>query len=343
MQAKTFLILLTCLLPALCFAQEKDSLAEKMLIYQLSNGGWPKQLENKSVVNYSLPLTESLMELIKQTTAAHATIDNKATSREINQLVSAYKKTGNTDYLKAAEKGIAYLLSAQHPNGGWPQYYPDQSSYRSQVTYNDNAMINVLNIMQDIVTGNNDFDVVSPSDIPKAKKAVKNGLACILKTQVTQNGHLTIWAAQYDKNTLLPAKARAFEPASLSAGESTGIVYFLMRFKKPSKAIQTSVIAAVQWFEENKMEGLRFAKTVDAANKKTMALIPDSATVTWARFYDLKSNNPIFGDRDHSIKLKLEEVSEERRNGYAWYGNFAQKLIEKEYPKWLKVNGIKKL
>jgi hypothetical protein len=25
----------------------------------------------------------------------------------------------------------------------------------------------------------------------------------------------------------------------------------------------------------------------------------------------------------------------ERKNGYAWFGNWAEKLIQKDYPKWI--------
>ncbi len=342
MQLKTIFTSIMISVSVFCYAQQTDTTAEKMLIYQLDNGGWPKQLENKSVVNYAAPLTETLMSQIKETTVQHATIDNKATSREINYLVTAYKKTNNTAYLKAAEKGIGYILSAQYANGGWPQYYPNKALYRSEITYNDNAMVNVLNILQDIVNGANGFDHVAPSYLPKARKAVEKGLDCILKTQVLQNGKLTIWAAQYDKDTLRPAKARAFEPASLSTSESVGIVRFLMRIKNPSAEIKTAIISAKDWFEANKITGFRFGGVVDSTTSiKKMALVKDSTAVAWARFYDLINNKPIFGDRDNTVKYKLEELSNERRNGYAWYGNFAQQLIEKEYPKWLLANGIK--
>ncbi|MDN3587766.1 pectate lyase [Pedobacter aquatilis] len=323
-----------------CYAQKQtDSVADKMLVYQLENGGWPKQLEDKSVVNYSLPLTGDLMSKIKATTILHATFDNKATSREIVHLVKAYNTTKNEAYLKAAEKGLDYALSAQNANGGWPQYYPDKALYRAQITYNDDAMINVLNILQDIVTKSNGFEVINPKYISKAELAVKNGLACILKTQVKQNGNLTIWAAQYDKDSMLPAKARNFEPASLSTGESVGIVRFLMRFANPSAEIKTSISSAVKWFEKYKISGYRFERN-DTKTGKITSLVADSSSMVWARFYDLDKNTPIFGDRDNTIKLKLEDLSPERRNGYAWYGNFAQKLLEKEYPKWLNANAI---
>ncbi|MGM9476334.1 pectate lyase [Pedobacter sp. GSP4] len=335
MKIKIWLILICSSLILSCYAQQPtDSTADKMLVYQLGNGGWPKQLEDKSVVNYGATITPELLAKIKATKDLHATFDNKATSREVVYLVKAYKKTQNKAYLTAAEKGLDYILTAQYPNGGWPQYYPDKALYRSEITYNDDAMINVLNILQDIATQQNDFEVVNPTYLKKAEKAVAKGIECILKTQVKQNGTLTIWAAQYDKDSLLPAKARAFEPASLSTSESAGIVRFLMRINHPSQAEKTAITAALKWFDTYKITGYRFDR-----DKNGSALVADNSSVVWARFYDLDKNIPVFGDRDNTVKLKLEEVSPERRKGYAWYGNWGQKLIEKEYPKWLTTNG----
>ncbi|WP_113634916.1 pectate lyase [Nubsella zeaxanthinifaciens] len=311
-----------------------DSIADKMLVYQLSNGGWPKQLEDKSVVKYEYPLTKELLSKIKATSPLHATIDNNATSREINALVLAYKNTNNPAYLKAAENGIEYLLMAQYANGGWPQYYPDKSSYRAEITYNDNAMINALTVMLNIVDRTNGFEVVDAKYIPKAESAVKRGISCILKTQVVQNGKKTIWAAQYDENTLQPAKARAFEPASLSTSESVGVVRFLMKLKNPSVEIKDAIKNAIEWFESTKIVGFKYDKIGD----KDKGLVPNAEAVSWARFYDFNTNKPIFGDRDNSIKDRVEDISQERRNGYAWYGTFAQNLLAKEYPKWLKAN-----
>lgn len=341
---KYFLTLVCCTLLISCYAQiPTDSTADKMLAYQLSNGGWPKQLEDKSVVNYSLPLSPELLEKIKATKDLHATFDNKATSREVVYLVKAYKKTQNKAYLKAAEKGIDYILIAQYANGGWPQYYPDKALYRSEITYNDDAMINVLSILQDVATKANDFEVVNPSYVIKAEKAVLKGVDCIIKTQVKQNNILTIWAAQYDKDSMLPAKARNFEPASLSTSESVGIIRFLMKLKNPSPEVKKSITAAVKWFDDYKITGYRFDRPNDPTTKlKTAALVADNSSMAWARFYDLEKNVPIFGDRDNTIKTKLEELSPERRNGYAWYGSWAQKVIEKEYPKWLAANGTNK-
>lgn len=320
-------------------AQEKvtDSLAQKILVYQLPNGGWGKQLADKKAVNYSLPLTEELLRNIKATDENYATIDNGATTREINSLVEAYAKTQNPDYLNAAHRGIAYLLEAQYENGGFPQYYPNKSLYRAQVTYNDNAMINALTVLDNLAKGSHGFETLGDEQLKKrATDAVAKGIDCILRTQVVQSDSLTIWAAQYDEKTLQPEQARNFEPVSLSTSESVNVLRFLM--KQPvTPAIEKAIESAVRWLEIHDLEGYRFDKTAHPKTGKTVRdLVPDSTSVVWSRFYDIDNNKPLFGDRDESVTYDFSEISDERKNGYAWFGTWPAKLVEKEYPKWKK-------
>ncbi|CAD0219705.1 pectate lyase [Chryseobacterium sp. D764] len=326
------------LITAVFSAQVKDTLAEKMLVYQLPIGGWGKQLEDKSVVNYNLPLDKDLLKRIKATGDDHATIDNNATSKEINALIKAYSITKNPEYLKSAEKGISYLLLMQYKNGGFPQYYPNSGLYRKQVTYNDNAMINALTVLYNVAEGKNDFNVVDSKLKEKSKIAVQKGIECILKTQVLQKGIPTIWGDQYNEITLQPDKARAFEPISLATGESVGIVRFLM-LQPVTPEVEKSIKSAVNWFKQNKIEG--YSYNVSKVNGKAVrTLAEDKNSVIWARFYDINNNKPLFGDRDGSVKYNYNEVSEERRNGYSWFGDFADKLINKEFPKWTQKNNV---
>lgn len=336
---KTSLItIFSVLIAGSSFAQTKDSLAEKILVYQLPNGAWGKHLVGGTNVNYEIPIDHNLLKKIKSTGDDHATIDNNATTKEINALVKFYKITKNPTYLSAAEKGIKYLLTMQYENGGFPQYYPNKQIYRKQITYNDNAMINALTVLYNIVEGKNDFDSVNSELKLKSKTALKKGIECILKNQVLQNGTPTIWADQYDEITLLPAKARAFEPISLATGESVGIVRFLM-LQPVTPEIEKSIKSAVKWFKENKIGGYSY-KVVKQDKKTVRVLAEEKGSVVWARFYDLNTNKPIFGDRDGSVKYNYNEISEERRNGYSWYIDFAQKLIDKDYPKWLTSNQL---
>lgn len=316
----------------------QDDMADNMLQHQRSIGGWSK-FDNNIKVDYTKKLTPSEIARLKVDAEKNdATIDNSATTKEIRYLVAAYKKWKNINYLAGAEKGIRFLLKMQHPNGGFPQYYPDISIYRSQVTFNDNAMINVMNILWDVIYRANGFEVTDSTLIEPSKTAVAKGIECILKTQIVVNGTLTAWCTQYDKNTLMPAKARAFELASIASGESVGIVEFLLKIDRPGMQIQKAITAAVQWMERSKIEGYNYTDIKDPAQPggKDRVLVPDKNSVVWARFYDIETNKPFFAGRDGIKKWSLTEIELERRIGYAWYGTWPKKLLEKEYPKWLK-------
>lgn len=319
-------------------ATNVDSTAEKMLVYQRSVGGWPKAVD-KVPIDYDQELSaEKRLEIKADSLHDDATIDNKATTRELRYLMTAYGTTGNSRYLAAVKKGMAYLFKAQYENGGWPQYFPDHHLYRGQVTYNDNAMVNVLNVMADVVEGKEGFGALPEADRKKAKAAVDKGISCILKTQVLQDGKLTVWCAQYDQHSLKPAQARTFEPVSLSGMESVYIVEFLMRQKNPSPAIVESVKAAVAWFQKSKITGYDFVfiKDPKQPNGKDRVLKAEEGGLLWARFYDIPTNEPIFTGRESIPRKSLTEVEVERRVGYAWYGKWPVNLIDKKYPVWLK-------
>jgi PelA/Pel-15E family pectate lyase len=49
----------------------------------------------------------------------------------------------------------------------------------------------------------------------------------------------------------------------------------------------------------------------------------------------LKTDRPLFGDRDKSIHDDVNEISPERRNGYSWFNNTPQRALER-YATWAK-------
>jgi PelA/Pel-15E family pectate lyase len=65
----------------------------------------------------------------------------------------------------------------------------------------------------------------------------------------------------------------------------------------------------------------------------------DGAGPIWARYYSIPGQKPIFGDRDKTLHDTVNELSLERRNGYAWYSNGEQKTID-DYGAWCKTNGV---
>jgi PelA/Pel-15E family pectate lyase len=317
-----------------------DPLAENMLVYQRAVGGWPKAV-NEVKLDYTKQLTAAEKKtIIADSMHIDATIDNNATTREIRYLVKAFKQTNNADYLAVAEKGIRYYLKAQYANGGWPQYYPDSALYRSQITFNDDAMVNVLNVLQDIVESKNDLDVINRSYLPQIKDAVQRAIQCILKTQLQVDGKLTGWCAQYNRKTLLPEMARKFELVSISGSESVGIIRFLMRMKDPSPQIKQAITSAVAWLDAVRISGYKYEDIVapDQPKGKDRVVLPDTNSTIWARFYEIGTNKPFFSGRDSQKKYDVKEIEVERRTGYGWYGIWPAKLLSTEYPKWAKKN-----
>jgi hypothetical protein len=55
---------------------------------------------------------------------------------------------------------------------------------------------------------------------------------------------------------------------------------------------------------------------------------------TWARFYEIGSNRPIFSGRDGIVRYNINEIEKERRTGYAWVGTWPARLVDDEYPRW---------
>ena len=317
-----------------------DTLAEKMLLLQRTNGGWSKTFMGKAV-NYKQPFGSNEKQTAKEEQGNDdTTIDNKATTREITYLLEAYGKTGNLRYKAAAIRGVDYLLAAQYSNGGWPQYYPDDRLYRSQVTYNDDAMINALKVLDSIARGRGDYSVLTGSHGNIAEAAVQKAIHCILATQIVSNGRKTIWAAQYDKTTLIPATARTYELPSLASAESANVLLFLMDRETPTENEKSAIVDGVAWFKEHVIEDYT-VKMVDAPfelTKRDRILVEAPGKHIWARFYDLNGQRPLFVGRDGQPRRHLDQVENERRVGYSWYGTWGDKVIRR-FGKWQQEHG----
>ena len=316
-----------------------DNVADNMLVAQRNVGGWAKTLDGKTQPPpYNKIWDATLRASIGDDAGRNdATIDNKATTREITYLAKTYDKTSNDKYKIGAERGIAYLLEMQYPNGGFPQFYPDTSGYRKHITYNDDAMILALEVLKDVAENKKPFNTVGAQYREKAKKAVERGIDCILKTQIVQNGNPTIWCAQHDYKTLQPTKARSYELPSFSGEESVKIIEFLMEIEKPSPEIKKAITSAVQFLDEIKIIGFKTRRIKDATQKlgEDMIVVADStAKPMWARFYDLDTRKPFFSGRDGVKKATLAEIENERRIHYAWYGVWPTELLSKKFPAW---------
>jgi PelA/Pel-15E family pectate lyase len=301
---------------------------DNVLRYQSAEGGWPKN------TNLLAPATPEALAEIQRGGKAN-TIDNQATTLPLRFLAAATAATGDARSRAAVERGLDYLFASQYPNGGFPQFYPLRKGYYTRITFNDGAMVNVLELLRDVAEARAPFDVIDAARRTRAAEAVVRGLDCIRRTQIKQDGRLTAWCAQHDEHTLAPAWARAYEPPSLSGAESVGIVRFLMSVEKPSTEILAAIEGAVAWFRAAPLTGRRVKSVPKPGGKADAVLVDDpAAPPLWARFYELGTNRPLYMDRDSKPLYDFALVSYERRSGYDYHGTWPANLLAQDYPAW---------
>ena len=288
---------------------EARAITTNILSWQTPEGSWPKNTD---------------------TTAAHkneplkGTFDNGATTGELRYLARAFSATNDPKLKESFLKGLDHILAAQYPNGGWPQFHPPGDGYHRHITFNDQSMVRLMHFVRDVST-RPEFQFVDAARRKSCAKAFDRGVQCILAAQIRVNGVPTVWCAQHDERTLEPRPARRFELASLSGAESVGILDLLMSIEQPSPQIIAAVDAGVNWFESVKLTGIRETK-IDGDKR----IINDQdASPLWARFYEIGTNRAIFAGRDGVKRYSISEIEPERRNGYAWYGKWAQNLPAK--------------
>ncbi len=260
------------------------------------------------------------------------TFDNGATITELRFLakVISASKSDTSALQKSFLLGLEYIFAAQFPNGGWPQVWPLQGGYHDAVTFNDDAMLNVIKLLRDVSLVGDNFAFV-PADVrARADASWRRGLECVLAAQVVTDGRRTVWGQQHDALTLQPVSARNYEMPSLASSESATIALFLMQLPKPDSNIVSAVHAAAAWFEKTKIEGKEFKSSGLAG--RTLHDAP-GAEPLWSRYYEIGTDKPVFGDRDQTIHDDVNEISRERRKGYGWFRDSGKSVLQ-QYAKW---------
>jgi pectate lyase len=282
---------------------------ENVLSHQTPRGDWPKNTDTLATPGTGDPAR------------LRGTFDNGATVREVRLLARAATATDDARCREGVERAIRHILAAQYDNGGWPQSYPPGTGYSRHVTFNDNTMVNLMELMRD-ASHADAFRFLDRELRDRALDAFDRGIDCIVRCQILVDGTLTAWCAQHDEHTLEPRPARAFEPASLSGGESAGLLFLLMSLRNPSPLVSRAIQSGAAWFENAALTGIRYVERND-----DRVVVPDpEAGPLWARFYQIGSNRPIFTGRDGVIRFQLAEIEHERRTGYKWYGSWGRRV-----------------
>ena len=218
------------------------------------------------------------------------TFDDDTSQSALRLLIHVDHAVGGKDaeIRKAVERGLKCFLDAQYPNGAWPQRYwakhdpgkypivkaryPEtwsrtypKASYMGYYTWNDNA---IRDCVRTLLLAHDTYG--KPEHLAAAVKA--GDFAILSQMPEPQPA----WAQQYNAK-MEPAWARKFEPPSVTGGESRAALNVLqMIYEVTGDAKYLEPIPrALAWYKRSKL--------------------PDGH---WARFYELKTNKPLYFVRD---------------------------------------------
>ncbi len=111
-----------------------------------------------------------------------------------------------------------------------------------------------------------------------------------------------------------------------------------MSLPDPTPAEITAVHAGVAWLKGAAIMGK--AWTGGKGNPEGRRLVEQpGAGPLWSRYYST-AGQPVFGERDKTLRDDANELSLERRNGYAWFGAGPAKAIAM-YDGWAKTHPAK--
>jgi len=128
------------------------------------------------------------------------------------------------------------------------------------------------------------------------------------KTQIIVDGKPTVWCAQHDEVTLLPAKARSYELPSFSGGESSGIIKLLLGLQSPSPSVIRSVEGAMEWLDAHRIKNTRWESFTNKDGLKDRRIVSDpKAGDMWARFTIWILNNHLYATVTGSRRKLLKK------------------------------------
>lgn len=289
---------------------------QALVMGQLRSGGWDYRIEfdpkDRAAYTYRKPPAGDVGLNI-------TTLDDDTTQAALKFLLRLDKALDFKN--EAIHECVGYaldaLLEAQYPNGAWPQRfvappdpaqypaipasYPDawsreftKPNYMGYYTFNDNTINDTIELMLDAWE--------CYGDTRYRDAALKAGEFIVLAQMPDPQ---PAWAQQYDPE-MHPAWARKFEPPAVTGGESQSV-------------IQTLIVLAHRTGE------MRFLEPIPRAIAYLRSsLLPDGRL---ARFYELKTNTPLFFTKDYQITYDGSDVP----THYAFFSGSRLDTLEASY------------
>ncbi len=299
------------------------AIADRLLAYQNPDGGWPKN------VDWLLDISVDDVRSIKGASMSRSTLDNRNVYPQVRYLVEAHKRSGEDRFMASAIRGLDFIVGEQRASGGW------RGSDVDAITYNDDVMTGVMELLLDLSRGEHPFDVVAPEQRMVANASLTRAVDATLRCQIVVDGALTGWCQQHDHKTFKPVAARSYELPAICPAETTSIVHLLMKMDSSDARIEQAIDGAIRWLEASALTGIRLERFEiepvrfrnHTATMDIRVVEDESAPLLWARYYDIETGQPFFCNRDGTKVYALADVALERRTGYGWYGAWPARLL----------------
>jgi len=297
------------------------SAANSLVNCQLVSGGWDYRQEfdpSKRKNNFAFRADDNPSG--KNNTS---TLDDDNTQSALRFLMHVDRTLDFKDdsIHEAVEFALQSLLKAQYPNGAWPQRfreppnpadfpvikasYPEawarawpSLSYNSYYTLNDSALADCIALM---------FEAAEIYGKADYFEAARRGGDFLILAQMPEPQ--PAWCQQYNAE-MQPAWARKFEPPSVTGGESQGAIAILLEVYRQT---------GDKKYLEPVPRALAYLKASELAEGKL------------ARFYELKSNRPLYFTRQYELVYTADDLP----THYAFITNSKVDRLQANYEKLL--------
>ena len=220
-------------------------------------------------------------------------LDDNQSQGAISFLIALDKETDSPELTATIEKAMNMMLASQLESGGWPHDYPEQGTYDDFATFNDQGINDCIRVM---------IEAYSYYKKDEYLESLNKAIHFLRISQLPppQSG----WAQQYNQY-LQPAWARTFEPPSVCPMVTVFNIQTLIDLYETTDNgyCLEPIPDALRWLKESRLP-----------NGK------------WGRFLELGTNKPLYYDRGRIRVNSFEELSLERRTGYAYETDIARDI-----------------
>ena len=272
------------------------SVADLIVALQNEDGGFQVLPDN-----YEMSQKETGLGSMKDVSSVY----NGATTSELKYLAKyiTANKPEDSKYQDAFVKGIKYLLTTQHDNGGWSMNPGSGSGFNANIEEGNKAMTAVLTLLSDIAILNNQDYVFARKamNVDEIKSAVEKGNDFIVKSQISNNNKKSGWATQYDKSGNV-TMGHTYERESVSSYTTKDVIDYLMTIHNPSQDIKDAVESAYSWLKDVKIadKEQKVVKDTSMNNGFDVYLVDGSGTWASNYVYDKATDSyrPLYSDVD---------------------------------------------